>query len=622
MRFAALSLVLLLALVPVLLGLFALAFRRRRRALEAFVEAGLADRLLPREAGLRRWLRPALMVGAVACLVVALMQPQWGERDEDLPFRGRDLVVVLDVSLSMLAEDISPNRLEVAKDSVRLLVDAARREGGHRLGLVVFAGRADVYAPLTRDYELFLARLEDASPASVSRRGTAIELGLAQAMRTFGAEPAYTDLVLLTDGEDHAGLPQEAARELGARGVGLYVVAVGDDAHGGGIPIGGSASAPQHLAYEGQEVVSRVRPGLLTAMAEAAGGDFLHARYEPARLDRLYADHIAAKPRRELERASSDEAAHRFGLFALLALLLLAAEMLVREGSEGRWRKAAIWHRLLPARLRPAALGLAALLPVLGGDEAARQAVLEGNALYHAGSYEAALERYAAAAEALPDAPEVAFNRAAALFRTRNYPDALEHYLGALRGAGPELASRAHYNLGVIKYREALAATQRYEDALSLAETAIGYFRESLSLDSGYEDARYNLELAYRLRQRVEEELLAAQRDQEMPGERTSLRRGQEQQQRTRNEGHGQRSAAPELDSRPHGQRGGPTPENFAANPQGPRPSEPSRLPMAMSPEAAADLLEEVGGRMQAAEARRDQQRRAALATAAETRPW
>jgi Ca-activated chloride channel homolog len=620
MRFEAFHLVALLALVPVLLGLYALAVRRRRRALEAFVEAGLARRLLPREGGWRRWLRAALMLGAVASLVLALMQPQWGEREEDLPFRGRDLVVVLDVSLSMLAEDISPNRLEVAKDSVRLLVDTVRREGGHRLGLVVFAGRAEVFAPLTRDYELFLHRLEDAGPGSVSRRGTVIELGLAQAMRAFGAAPAYTDLVLLTDGEDHAGLAQETARELGARGVGLYVVGVGTE-NGGPIPIGGSATAPQHLVHEGLRVITRARPGLLTAMADAAGGAFLHARYEPARLDHLYAEHIAAKPRRELERAASDEAAHRFALFALLALLLLAGEMLVREGGGARrWRR--VWSRMAPARMRPAAVGLAALLPVLGGDQGAHQAVLEGNALYHAGSYEAALERYAAAASVLPHAPEVAFNRGAAHYRTRNYGDALEHYLGALRGAEPELASRAHYNLGVIKYREALAATQRYEDAFSLAETAIGYFRESLSLDGDYQDARYNLELAYRLRHRIEEELLQAQRNREMPGERTYLRRGQEQEQRSRNEGHGERRAMPELDISPHGQHDGQMPETFADNPQPGRPPELSRLPMAMSPEAAAELLEEVGRRMEAAEAKRQQQRRNALARAAEIKPW
>jgi hypothetical protein len=107
-----------------------------------------------------------------------------------------------------------------------------------------------------------------------------------------------------------------------------------------------------------------------------------------------------------------------------------------------------------------------------------------------------------------------------------------------------------------------------------------------------------------------------------MPGERTSLRRGQEQQQRSRNEGHGERRATPELDTRPHGQRDGQTPENFAANPQPSRPPEPSRLPMAMSPDAAAELLEEVGQRMEAAEAKRQQQRRAALARGAETRPW
>jgi Ca-activated chloride channel family protein len=175
MRFAAFPAVYLLALAPALLLLSAYALRRRREALAALVARNLAPRLLPAASERRAWLRALCLAGAVASLVVALMQPQWGTGGRELPLRGRDLIVLLDVSHSMLAEDVEPNRLAQAKAAARLLAEAVQRDGGHRLGLLTFAGRADVQCPLTRDYGLFLKRLEDATPDAVARRGTASE---------------------------------------------------------------------------------------------------------------------------------------------------------------------------------------------------------------------------------------------------------------------------------------------------------------------------------------------------------------------------------------------------------------------------------------------------------------
>ena len=274
------------------------------------------------------------------------------------------------------------------------------------------------------------------------------------------------------------------------------------------------------------------------------------------------------------------------------------------------------------ARLQPHRWAVVlALLPILGADQA-EIAVREGNALFQSGQYEAALRQYEAAAEQLPDSSVIEFNRGNALFKNREQEQALDRYLAALATDDPALASRAKYNIGVIKYRQALAAAQRYEDALTLTQAAIGYFRDSLKLDGGYADARYNLELAYRFHHRLEQELLHAQRNAEMPAEKTSLRRGQAFSDKIRNEGSGQRDARADLERRPHGQRANEIPENYSNNDETSKPPQLARLPVAMSPDGARQLMEQLRQRLEAAEVRRRQQRRNRLQQADEPTPW
>ena len=239
MRFAAWPAAYLLVLVPGVVALFAYAFRRRRLALAEFVTGELAPRVLPPTGGRRAWPRALCLAAAAACLVVALMQPQWGPGGQELPLRGRDVIVLLDVSASMLAEDVAPNRLAQAKAAARSLALAVQRDGGHRLGLLTFAGRADVQCPLTRDYGLFLKRLDDATTDSVPRRGTSIGEAVRQAMHAFGElTPGYTDFVLISDGEDHRSLPLEAAEMLGMLQISLSTVGVGDPNRSVPIPHG------------------------------------------------------------------------------------------------------------------------------------------------------------------------------------------------------------------------------------------------------------------------------------------------------------------------------------------------------------------------------------------------
>jgi Ca-activated chloride channel homolog len=549
------------------------------------------------------------------------MQPHWGRGARALPLLGRDVIVLLDVSYSMLAEDASPDRLSRAKAAVRSLAEAVQQDGGHRLALLAFAGRADVLCPLTRDYRLFLKRLEDASADAIGRRGTSIGSALRQAVRAFGElAPGYADLVLVSDGEDHEGLPLEAAAMLANLKLRLHTVGVGDPGRSVPIPIAGDAAGHDYLVRDGQEVQTRMRQGLLIGMADAAGGAHLTLQDGAGGLAGLYAEQIAGQPRRALETAGDREPSPRYQYFLLLAVVLLVLEMLIRRSRQGGAPSGVDRRGAAPARVRAFA-GLLAFLPLLGADQAEVD-VREGNQLYQAGQYEAALREYQAAAQSLPESATISFNEGNALFKSKDEAQALDRYLAALTTEDPGLAGRAKYNIGVIKYRQALAAAQRNEDALTLTQAAVRYFRESLELDGGLADARYNLELAYHLQHQIEAQLRRAEQNADQGIERTSLRRGQAFSDQIRNEGGGLRRALPNEARRPHGQRGNETPENFAANQESSEPPKTARLPMAMGADDAHQLMEQLRERLQAAEVRRQEKRRTRLKQAEERTPW
>jgi Ca-activated chloride channel homolog len=318
MQFDAFAYVYLLGLLPVMLAFYGYGFWYQGRTLATFVARPLAARLLPRMHRRRRWVKAFCVAGAVACLVVALMRPQWGETEEKVPRRGRDLVILLDLSLSMLAEDVRPNRLEHAKSLVRNLVAAVRAEGGHRLALVTFAGRSTLETPPTLDYRLFLDRLAVADPARVRVKGTMIGEALRQTVGAFGRfEPGYTDLVLITDGEDHGSAPDAAAQALADQGVALYVIGVGDPQAGARIPLEDDNGRHSFLRYDGSEVETRMRSDLLAGLALRADGVYAVADQGSESLARLYATHIADLPRRQIETRSSPVAAQRFQWFVL-----------------------------------------------------------------------------------------------------------------------------------------------------------------------------------------------------------------------------------------------------------------------------------------------------------------
>lgn len=337
MYFDATGYTILLALVPLLLALYVYAFLRKRQALRAFMEPLLIPALLPGRSRARQWLKALCMTGAVTALVLALMQPQWGIDWQDIPRRGRDLIVLLDVSISMKAQDVLPNRLEQAKEAVRRLVDYLQKTGGHRLGLVAFAGRASLQSPLTMDYPFFLKRLAEVDTETVARDGTSIGSAIRQVLEGFRKiEYEYTDLIILTDGEDHNSFPLGAARLAAAKKMNLYTVGIGDASEGHLVPVKWTEEGlPFFAKYRGQAVLSQMNQSLLLEMARVTNGEYLAGGTRDVPLDALYREVIAEKPRRNIEISEREHLIDRYYWFVLAAILLLGADMLMRERKVG-----------------------------------------------------------------------------------------------------------------------------------------------------------------------------------------------------------------------------------------------------------------------------------------------
>lgn len=300
---------------------------RRRRRLNA-----LADRDLRRELGAAGMgpgllLRAALAIAALGLFAVALARPQWDARERTVSREGRDVVFVIDVSRSMLAEDIVPNRLERTKLWLR---DVAQTLDGDRVGLVAFAGTSVVKCPLTLDYAYFDLVVRELNPDSVGRGGTRIGDALRRATDTVfdHFEGRYRDVILITDGEDQDSAPIEAARAAAASGIRLIAVGLGNDGAGSRIPREDGAGFVVDRA--GREVRSRLDRDTLEAMARTTpGGVYLHVGTGTIELDRVYQDLVKSAAGNVVEQQTIVEYDEGFQLFLLAGIILLLLEGLL-----------------------------------------------------------------------------------------------------------------------------------------------------------------------------------------------------------------------------------------------------------------------------------------------------
>lgn len=319
---------------------------QRRRALRLFADARLIGRLTAPASWGRSLARALLIVLCLTSLTAALIGPRWGQREQKAVRRGIDVVVLLDVSRSMLAQDIAPNRLERAKISIR--DDLLPMLGGDRIALVTFAGVPTIKCPLTNDYGFFRLALEDVTTGSSPRGGTLIGDAIRRVADVFDDKlETHKVVILITDGEDHESYPLEAARALwGDLRVPIVTVALGDEREGARIPVR-TERGIEYLEYEGQTVWTRANFDQLRAIAEVSNlNAFVGVGTRNFDLGQIYREKIVpAIEYKELEELETVPLPSQYHVFAVIALALLLIDSFLRDGPR---------HPALQRGVRPA----------------------------------------------------------------------------------------------------------------------------------------------------------------------------------------------------------------------------------------------------------------------------
>jgi Ca-activated chloride channel family protein len=446
-------------------GLLAWGAARRRRVGAALGREAVLSRAGEDASARRRW-SAGLRLTSLALILLALAGPQWGIDLVETRGAARQVVIAVDVSLSMQTADVKPNRLERAKASLSLLLDQLK---GDRVGVVAFAGDAQVICPLTSDVDAAKELLSALEVGAIPTPGTSIGGALRLATAMVGRYPGSKTIVLLTDGEDHKSDPLGAAQEAAASGVRVYTVGIGTP-EGEPIPLEGGGYKKD---ARGSTVVSRLGEGMLASAAKITGGEY--ERSSPGE-DEI--SEIASKIKAgEAAQGLSGTAARWHDRYAWplgLAFALLLLETALCLLPTNRAVKAAVVLALLAAASRPAAA-------------ATFEARLrDANKTYENKDYENALEQYGDASGRRPADPRPVFNAGDALYRLDRDTDAAGAFdsVAGRRDAPAALRAAALYNLGNSHYQ------------LGDYAGAADAYRRALSLSPSDADARQNLVVA------------------------------------------------------------------------------------------------------------------------------
>lgn len=473
------------------------ASRRREAALAAFMSPAMQAKLRPAHSAVRSGWQAALLLTGLVLALVAAARPQWGQREETVYQRGRDVVIALDVSRSMLATDVHPNRLERAKID---LVDLIKELQGDRAALLAFRRTAVLLCPLTTDYAYLRQSLDGVGPWSAPRGETDVGDAILKAMEAFENEGSHKAIVLISDGDDLSGRALAAAEQAAKKSIPIFTVGLGSRA-GARVPAEGDRRG--YTQYRGEDVVSKLNNDTLLAIARATQGVYIPvetASTTSTTLGMLYRDHLRNLTAQDIQESTQQRYVERYQIFLLPAVLLFLASFFLSRGrlalgsaapsgaaTRGEGSPPGV-KDLTPPRqaLRNIALVLAAGLAAsaargqtntppgagtnaVGTGSAATRApasdseVPAGRAgarlaqrLYGQGQYAEAAEAYQAAARGVSAAArrDFKFNAAAALFRAGKQQEAAD----VLREIMPQDKAREAINslaLGTALYRAA-----------------------------------------------------------------------------------------------------------------------------------------------------------------------
>lgn len=331
-RFANPDYLYLLLLLPVAVLLFIIELIRKNKAFNRLGDKNLIGKLVPELSRARTLIKFILQVIVILSVIIIIARPQFGSKIEDVKKQGVEVIIALDVSNSMLAEDIQPDRLTRAKQAISRLVDNLDND---KIGLIVFAGDAYTQIPVTTDYASAKMFLSTISPDMVPKQGTAIGAAINLGVRSFSpGEGKSKAMIIITDGENHEDDPVSAAEEAAKAGIVIHTIGIGSTE---GVPIQVSVNGKKDYLKdaEGNTVITKLDEDFLKKIAIAANGNYVRASNSNIGLDEIFSE-IKKMKKQDLESSVYTQYNDQFQIFAVIAIFLLLADFLIMERKNRR----------------------------------------------------------------------------------------------------------------------------------------------------------------------------------------------------------------------------------------------------------------------------------------------
>ncbi len=481
MKFGNLHFLWFLWLIPGLVVFYFWAFRRKTKLINEFVGEELRERLLQGVSFTRQKFKYAVIILCVVFAVISLIRPKWGFKWEEVNRRGVDIIVALDVSTSMLAEDVKPNRLERAK---REIIDLLNILEGDRVGLLAFAGTSFLQSPLTLDYGAVQIFLDDLSTDLIPIPGTAIGDAIKKGVASFDQKDKKSRvMILITDGEDHQGKPVEQAKEAAKQQVKIYTIGIGKE---GGAPIPDLKRGGFKKDRRGEMILTHLDEDSLQKIALETGGSYVRSVSGDLDLEKIYSDVRKTIEDKELKSGRRKRFEERFQWPLLIALILLIFESLYSEKRRrGRFSilRSKSWFGVFALFFM-----INAHAQFLTGFSS------KGEDLYQDEKYSDALKQFTDDQINDPNDYNLKYNLANTYYKMKQYDKAEKLFQSAAIYGDKQLQQKSFYNLGGTAYQQ------------GKLQEAVEHYKKALELDPEDEDAKHNLEFVREeIKRRIEE---------------------------------------------------------------------------------------------------------------------
>ena len=472
----------LLVLIPILALIRFVSYRNQRKRLRKFGDPQLLKELMPDVSRFRPSVKFWLLLGALALLIVMLARPQMGTKISHEKRVGIETIIAMDISNSMLAEDVVPSRLDRSKMMVENLVDHFSND---KMGLIVFAGDAFVQLPITSDYVSAKMFLSSIDPSMMATQGTDIARAIEMATHSFTQEEGIGKaIIVITDGENHEGGAVEAAEAAKDLGMRVYVLGVGS-ANGAPIPITGTGDYMKDRT--GNTVMSALNEEMCKQVAQAGGGAYIHVENNSAAQQQLdnELDKLAKK---ETSTAVYSEFDEQFQAVGILAILLLILEICILDRRNPLLKRVTLFGR------KKAVAILLLMMAMSASAQTDRQYIRQGNKLFRSGDYPNAEVAYRKAIEKNPKNPQAVYNLGNALMAQKKDSAAVVQFESASKlETNPLRKAKAYHNMGVV-----CQSHKMYGEAIEA-------YKNALRLNPNDDETRYNLVLCKHQQQKQQQ---------------------------------------------------------------------------------------------------------------------